>query len=159
MIRRSDRHKRVVEQCSVGGGSVVSGLLERVRPRVACKAGARSRYSERGRHGFGLVRDPHRTKQPVGAFLRARAGSEAGAHRTVVWVFELPDGRRVEVFGLTYPGKWHFDSGPVVGFAVDDLSRAVDQLREAGVELLGEPGTSWQGFRGPDGNVYELVSN
>lgn len=74
------------------------------------------------------------------------------------WVFELPDGRRVEVFGLTYPGKWHFDTGPVVGFAVDDLSRAVHQLREAGVELLGEPGASWQRFRGPDGKAYELVS-
>ena len=48
------------------------------------------------------------------------------------WVFELPDGRHVEVFG---------------------------ELRRAGVELLGEPGPSWQHFRGPDGNVYELVAD
>lgn len=74
------------------------------------------------------------------------------------WVFALPDGHHVEVFGPEYPGKAHFDTGPVVGFAVDDLPRAVSDLRAAGIELLGEPGPSWQHFRGPDGNVYELVS-
>jgi catechol 2,3-dioxygenase-like lactoylglutathione lyase family enzyme len=74
------------------------------------------------------------------------------------WVFDLPDGRRVEVFGAGYPGKAHFDTGPVIGFAVDDLASAVEELRRAGVELLGEPGPTWQHFRGPDGNVYELVS-
>jgi catechol 2,3-dioxygenase-like lactoylglutathione lyase family enzyme len=34
------------------------------------------------------------------------------------WVFELPDGRHAEIFGSSYPGKEHFDTGPVVGFAV-----------------------------------------
>ena len=75
------------------------------------------------------------------------------------WVFALPDGNHVEVFGEQYPGKEHFTTGPVVGFAVTDLPQAVMTLREAGIELLGEPGPTWQHFRGPDGNVYELVSN
>ena len=75
------------------------------------------------------------------------------------WVFELPDGQHVEVFGSSYPGKEHFATGPVVGFAVRDLPAAVDELRRAGVELLGEPGPTWQHFRGPDGNVYELVTS
>jgi catechol 2,3-dioxygenase-like lactoylglutathione lyase family enzyme len=75
------------------------------------------------------------------------------------WVFELPDGRHVEVFGCGYSGKEHFIAGPVVGFAVRDLQAAVDELKKAGVELLGEPGPTWQHFRGPDGNVYELVAN
>ena len=48
------------------------------------------------------------------------------------WVFELPDGRHVEVFGAGYPGKAHFDTGPVIGFAVDDLAGAVEELRRAG---------------------------
>jgi len=73
------------------------------------------------------------------------------------WVFALSDGRHVEVFGQRYPGKEHFSTGPVVGFAVTDLVGAVTELRAAGVELLGQPGPSWQHFRGPDGNVYELV--
>src|SRR5690242_6621010 len=55
-------------------------------------------------------------------------------------VFTLPDGRNVEVFGPGYPGKEHFATGPVVGFAVADLPAAVAELRAAGVELLGEAG-------------------
>jgi hypothetical protein len=47
----------------------------------------------------------------------------------------------VEVFGDEYPGKEHFDTGPVVGFAVRNL------------------GPTWQHFRGPDGKVYELVAD
>ena len=74
------------------------------------------------------------------------------------WVFELPDGQHVEVFGRQYPGKDHFVTGPVVGFEVTDVAEAAAELREAGIELLGEPGASWQHFRGPDGNVYELVA-
>jgi catechol 2,3-dioxygenase-like lactoylglutathione lyase family enzyme len=74
-------------------------------------------------------------------------------------IFELPDGRNVEVFGPLYRGREHFDSGPVVGFAVRDLPAAAEELRNAGIELLGEPGPTWQHFRGPDGNVYELVAS
>jgi len=59
------------------------------------------------------------------------------------WVFELPDGQ----------------TGPVVGFEVTDLAEAVAALRAAGIELLGESGPTWQHFRGPDGNVYELVAS
>ena len=73
------------------------------------------------------------------------------------WVFELPDGRHVEVFGLSYPGQEHFSTGPVTGFAVSDLPAATEELRQAGIELLGEPGPTWQHFRGPDGNIYELL--
>ena len=72
-------------------------------------------------------------------------------------VFALPDGSNVEVFDVDYASKEHFETGPVVGFAVRDLAVAVAEIRAAGVELLGEAGPTWQHFRGPDGNVYELV--
>ena len=62
------------------------------------------------------------------------------------------------MFGPQYPGKGHFETGPVVGLEVRDLAQAVAELRRAGIELLGEPGPTWQHFRGPDGNVYELVA-
>lgn len=74
------------------------------------------------------------------------------------WVFALPGGQHVEVFGEGYPGKEHFATGPVVGFAVADLPGAVAELRAAGVELLGQPGPTWQHFRGPDGNVDEVTA-
>lgn len=38
------------------------------------------------------------------------------------------DGPHVAVFGLGYPGKDHFDTGPVVGFAVTDLAVAVEEV-------------------------------
>ena len=50
-------------------------------------------------------------------------------------------------------------AGLVVGFAVRDLQTAIDELKKAGLELLGEPGPAWRHFRGPDGNVYELVAD
>jgi hypothetical protein len=74
-----------------------------------------------------------------------------------MWVFELPDGHRFEVFGPGDTDHEHFTTGPVIGFAVEDLASAVEELRSSGVELVGEAGPSWQHFRGPDGNVYELV--
>ena len=75
------------------------------------------------------------------------------------WAFKLPDGSKAEVFAEETPDKTHFTTGPVVGFVVSDLPSAVEELARAGVELVGEPGPSWQHFRGPDGNVYELVSH
>ena len=57
-----------------------------------------------------------------------------------LWLFELPDGQHVEVFGPQYPGKAHLETGPVVGFEVTELAQAVAELRTAGIELLGAPG-------------------
>jgi catechol 2,3-dioxygenase-like lactoylglutathione lyase family enzyme len=74
------------------------------------------------------------------------------------WKFELPNGDEVEVFGPGDADHDHFTTGPVIGFAVDDLDAAVDELRRHGVELLGTAGPTWQHFRGPDGHVYELVA-
>ncbi len=54
-----------------------------------------------------------------------------------LWVFELPDGQHVEVFDPQYPGKEHFETGPVVGFEVTDWAQVVAESRKAGIELLG----------------------
>ncbi|MEU2728571.1 VOC family protein [Streptomyces griseoviridis] len=106
-------------------------------------------------HGLGWL--GVRTAEPerLVAFFTGVLGAQVAHHEKDFWAFDLPDGGQVEVFGEEYPGKAHF-TGPVVGFWVDDLPASVEQLRSAGVELLGEPGPSWQHFRGPDGNVYEL---
>jgi hypothetical protein len=61
------------------------------------------------------------------------------------------------VFGPGDTDHAHFTTGPVIGFAVEDLPSAVEELRDHGVELVGAAGPQWQQFRGPDGNVWELV--
>lgn len=79
-------------------------------------------------------------------------------------VFQLPDGDKVEVFGIAGPDSpQQFSENEVVaGFVVDDIEEASAELMAAGIELLGErqhgsKGYAWQHFRGPDGKVFELT--
>lgn len=108
--------------------------------------------------GLGWTGTRTRSAAELARFHAQVLGLELVHTEPAFWVFSLPGGQQVEVFGERYPGKEHFSTGPVVGFAVADLPAAVDELRRAGVELLGRPGPSWQHFRGPDGNVYELTA-
>ena len=77
-------------------------------------------------------------------------------------IYDTSEGDRVEVFGPGAPtGPGQFETNHVVaGFLVDDLAAATRELAIAGVELLGGRNdaehSSWQHFRAPDGNVYEL---
>jgi catechol 2,3-dioxygenase-like lactoylglutathione lyase family enzyme len=97
------------------------------------------------------------------AFFRDVLGlpvAHASAHQVV---FSLPGDALLEVFGPGDPDHDHFSTGPVVGFFVDDIEAARDQLERAGVELLGPLGGTretgrWAHFRAPDGNVYELTA-
>lgn len=55
-----------------------------------------------------------------------------------------------------------FGEGPVVGFLVDDVELARAETEAAGIQFIGEIQRSgaqtWNHFRGPDGNVYEIIS-
>lgn len=78
------------------------------------------------------------------------------------WVFSLPNGAKVEVFGPEHPGKEHFTTGPVAGFHVDDVDAAAEELRASGCEIVDGPTrydgqSAWVHFRAPDGALYELV--
>ena len=81
------------------------------------------------------------------------------------WLFTLPDGSKVEVFGADSRFNPHFTTGPVAGFLVDDVAAATAELRDAGVEILHGPvvdepsGNAWVHFRAPDGNIYELTQD
>jgi hypothetical protein len=79
-----------------------------------------------------------------------------------LWVFKLPDGSKVEVFGPS--GNEHFTTGPVVEFFTDDVAAATDELRVAGVPIVsgpvfleGEDDVAWVHFRAPDGNIYGIT--
>jgi predicted enzyme related to lactoylglutathione lyase len=79
-----------------------------------------------------------------------------------VWVFQLPDGSKVEVFGPSE--NQHFITGPVVEFLTDDVTAATEELRKAGVPIVsgpvyfeGEDDVAWVHFRAPDGNIYGIT--
>jgi catechol 2,3-dioxygenase-like lactoylglutathione lyase family enzyme len=68
------------------------------------------------------------------------------------------EGTSVEVYSSADEFHSFFDSGPVVGFLVEDFDAAHEELSRVGIAFIGnvqhQDGVSWQYFRGPDGNVY-----
>jgi catechol 2,3-dioxygenase-like lactoylglutathione lyase family enzyme len=79
------------------------------------------------------------------------------------WVFQLPDGSKVEVFGPRSSNP-HFIIGPVPGFLIDDVDAAAEELRAANDPIVsgpirweGEDDVAWVHFLAPDGNIYELT--
>ncbi len=78
-------------------------------------------------------------------------------------VLRAADGDTVELFGPGSKYNPHFAmSKPVVGFLVDNIENASEELQSKGIEILGDikrskGGYAWQHFRGPDGNLYELT--
>ncbi len=77
-------------------------------------------------------------------------------------VLHAANGDTVEVFGEKSRYNPHFSSSPVVGFLVENIESARDELVKNRTELIGEiehgeDGYAWQHFRGPDGNLYEIV--
>jgi catechol 2,3-dioxygenase-like lactoylglutathione lyase family enzyme len=76
--------------------------------------------------------------------------------------FRLGNGADVHVYGPRDRDHGFFGKGPVVGFLVDDVDLARVEMEAAGIEFIGEIQRSgaeaWNHFRGPDGNVYEIIS-
>jgi predicted enzyme related to lactoylglutathione lyase len=97
-------------------------------------------------------------------FFADVAGLAIDFERPDFVVFRFPNGDKLEVFG---PGADHppeqFDREKVVSsLLVDDIDAAIDELRGAGIEMIGTKqaggkGYFWQHFRAPDGKVFELV--
>jgi catechol 2,3-dioxygenase-like lactoylglutathione lyase family enzyme len=77
-----------------------------------------------------------------------------------VW-FELENGTELHVYDFDDEDHQFFGEGPVVGFEIDDFEKTRARMIAAGIEFIGEPqrdgGTVWNHFRGPDGNVYEIM--
>lgn len=97
-------------------------------------------------------------------FFEQNLGLSIGVERDDFVRLDLPDSSVVEVFGPEDRDHVYFTTGPAVGFRVDDLPSAREELRAHAIELLGSPGgeeggVQWQHFRAPDGYVYEVVEN
>ena len=73
--------------------------------------------------------------------------------------FELPSGQLFEVFGEE-SRYFQFHQCPVIGFQVEDVRAAKQELQDRGVEFVtevfGGADECWTYFRGPNGYLYEL---
>jgi predicted enzyme related to lactoylglutathione lyase len=79
-------------------------------------------------------------------------------------VFRFSGGDKLEIFGpaAPYPPDLFARNHVVASLLVEDIDAATEELRAAGIEILGERGDGghgyfWQHFRAPDGKVFELV--
>ena len=94
-------------------------------------------------------------------FFREVMGLEQTRKERNVVGFAFPDGAEMEVWRPEDEFHSFFGAGPVVGFRVDEVGAARAEMEAAGVELLGPVQRSeeaaWSHFRGPDGNVYEII--
>ena len=75
--------------------------------------------------------------------------------------FRAADGSQVHVYGPANDDHAFFGSAPVVGLVVQDFEATRQAMVEAGISFLGDPqrdgGSAWNHYRGPDGNVYEII--
>ena len=94
--------------------------------------------------------------ETLGLPLERREDDAGFAH------LRLPSGQLFEVFGPNSDyAQVHGDTCPVVGFEVEDVKAAQEELSRQGVEFVTEveeteAGDAWVYFRGPDGRLYEL---
>jgi catechol 2,3-dioxygenase-like lactoylglutathione lyase family enzyme len=95
-------------------------------------------------------------------FVESVLGLEPQVREPGIAVYSLPDGDRFEIFSPGHSGGGH-PEGAVMGFTVDDVEAARDELVAAGCEVgevrRGSSGAGWLYFRAPDGNWYQLTSS
>ncbi len=95
------------------------------------------------------------------AFYRDVLGLEVLKDESDDARFRLADGTEVHVYGPSDEDHRFFGSGPVVALRVDDFAATRARMAAAGIEFIGpvqrEGTTAWNHFRGPDGNVYEII--
>ena len=95
------------------------------------------------------------------AFYGDVLGLEVLRHEPDDARFRLADGTEVHVYGPGDPDHAFFGPGPVVAFLVDDFAATRERMVAAGIEFIGpvqrEGSAMWNHFRGPDGNVYEIM--
>lgn len=77
-----------------------------------------------------------------------------------IW-FHLSNGVELHVYSSTDTDHTFFGLGPVIGLEVANFAAARARMIEAGVEFIGDIQQDgkrlWNHFRGPDGNIYEIM--
>lgn len=112
--------------------------------------------------GLAWLGIPTERFEPTVAFFRDVLGLEVEILEEDFAKLRLPGGDAVEVFGPSRAGQEQFAAGPVVGFRVEDVQDAREEMEAAGIEFIGpihtgEGGGAWSHFRGPNDTTYEIV--
>jgi catechol 2,3-dioxygenase-like lactoylglutathione lyase family enzyme len=109
--------------------------------------------------GFSWVGISTRDFQASMRFFRDVLGLETWVEGEDQAILKTESGQQLELFG---EGRNLLATHPVIAFEVDDLESACEELRRAGVELIGDIGRwngfSWQYFRSPDDHIFEIKS-
>ena len=96
------------------------------------------------------------------AFFRDVLGLEVWVEGEKQAILKTASGQQLEIFGGDEAEK-RLTRAPVVAFEVENLDEAREELRHAGIELMGEGGSwngySWQYFRSPDGHIFEIKTS
>jgi predicted enzyme related to lactoylglutathione lyase len=102
--------------------------------------------------------------QPMRDFFAGVAGLALDHEQPDFAIFRFPSGDTLEIFGpgADDPPEQFARNQVVASLLVDDIDAAIEELRAAGIELVGDrrsvvEGYAWQHFRAPDGKVFELV--
>jgi predicted enzyme related to lactoylglutathione lyase len=97
-------------------------------------------------------------------FFSGVVGLSVDLEGTDFTTFRFPSGDKLEIFGpdAGEPPEQFARNAVVASIMVEDIVEASEQLRAAGIELIGNcedggDGYFWQHFRAPDGKVFELV--
>jgi predicted enzyme related to lactoylglutathione lyase len=96
----------------------------------------------------------------VARFLKGTLGLTVEEETKDLIECHLPDGSSFEAFRRGGPMDHpHFRTGPVPGFGVTSIERALEVLERRGVQVLETRRREWGGwahFRAPDGSIYEV---
>ncbi len=96
------------------------------------------------------------------SFFRDLLGLEVWVQGDEQAILKTGAGQQLEIFGRDEREK-QLTASPVIAFEVDDLEAAREELRAAGIELIGDIGRwngfTWQYFRSPEGYIFEIKSS
>jgi catechol 2,3-dioxygenase-like lactoylglutathione lyase family enzyme len=106
------------------------------------------------------VRTPH--FYDTARFYRDILGLSAFQEDATSARFRLPNRTEIHVYGPADEDHRFFGTAPVIGILVDDVDNCRAIMQAAGIEFIGpiqrDGDLSWIHFRGPDGNIYEIMS-
>jgi lactoylglutathione lyase len=95
-------------------------------------------------------------------FFRDLLGLEVWVQSEQQAILKTATGQQLEIFGGN-SREQELAASPVVAFEVDNIDAARQELRAAGIELIGDIGRwngfAWQYFRSPDGHIFEIKSS